>query len=312
MKYTEFCQSIKAEVSRMMGESYSVRVETVVKNNQIKMDAIVITRAGARFSPMIYIAPFYREYVVGKNIHDISLGIMVQYELCRKDFDVDLGTIMDYRRMKERLYVKVINTGLNAEILKDMPYLEQKDLSMVVYADMENDGCSASMQIHNRLLDAWGITKEELFRQAIKNTRAYKPYKLREISQVMMSMLEQRIAECGYEEGEDAELDALIEATRRIIIGEKHGQMYVLSNKETHFGAVYMFFDDYMREIVDRINDDVFIIPCSVHEVILVPKSVCPDEEELKSMVRSVNENQLDPREVLSDRIYLYERGKGM
>lgn len=48
-----------------------------------------------------------------------------------------------------------------------------------------------------------------------------------------------------------------------------------------------------------------------MHEVILLPDTGAPSAEELKRMVREVNDTQVAPEEVLSYSLYRYRRTDG-
>ncbi len=67
-------------------------------------------------------------------------------------------------------------------------------------------------------------------------------------------------------------------------------------------------YDSILAEIGDRIQDDFFVLPSSVHEVIIVPASSGAGQEDLEAMVREINTTQVLPEEILSDRVYYYER----
>ena len=54
------------------------------------------------------------------------------------------------------------------------------------------------------------------------------------------------------------------------------------------------------------------IIPSSIHELLIVPKSPEIDPRELGEMVRAVNRAEVAKEEQLSDRVYEYDREAGM
>ena len=52
---------------------------------------------------------------------------------------------------------------------------------------------------------------------------------------------------------------------------------------------------------------DLFIIPSSVHETILVPDDGVMKRTELESMIRDINANEVSPKDRLSDTLYHYD-----
>lgn len=87
--------------------------------------------------------------------------------------------------------------------------------------------------------------------------------------------------------------------------------MKVLSNERRIHGAVCMLYPGVLKEMADRIGGDFFIIPSSVHEVILLPDADKGLNEGLKQLIREVNSTQVAPEEVLSDTLYRYDRAEG-
>ena len=59
---------------------------------------------------------------------------------------------------------------------------------------------------------------------------------------------------------------------------------------------------------MDRITaklGDVYVIPSSVDETLIVPKSAVDDVQQLVDMVTQVNANEVKPEDQLSNNIYL-------
>ena len=84
--------------------------------------------------------------------------------------------------------------------------------------------------------------------------------------------------------------------------------MYVLSNNQRNYGAVSILYEGLLKDIGERLQEDYYVLPSSVHEVIIVPESNSPGQEELEHMIVEINETQVEPEEVLSDRAYYYSR----
>lgn len=81
-------------------------------------------------------------------------------------------------------------------------------------------------------------------------------------------------------------------------------KMYVLTNSEQHLGSGLIVHDKVLRHILDTIGEDIYILPSSVHELIVIPSSVVDDESCLPHMVHEINQNEVEPKDRLSDDVY--------
>ena len=68
-----------------------------------------------------------------------------------------------------------------------------------------------------------------------------------------------------------------------------------------------MMYPNVLKDFANEQDVDLFIIPSSVHEVILVPKEG-GSAKRLNEILNDVNQNSVDPIEILSNRIYSYSR----
>ena len=88
--------------------------------------------------------------------------------------------------------------------------------------------------------------------------------------------------------------------------------MKVLSNTRRIDGAVCILYPGVLESLAREEGHDLYILPSSMHEVILLPDTGAPSAEELKRMVREVNDTQVAPEEVLSGNVYRYTRAGDM
>ena len=84
--------------------------------------------------------------------------------------------------------------------------------------------------------------------------------------------------------------------------------MYVLSNKSRVHGAACILYPDILKDFAAVVEKDLYVLPSSIHEVILLPAEGTEDSEQLKLMVHEINESQVEDEEVLSDSVYFYRR----
>ena len=87
--------------------------------------------------------------------------------------------------------------------------------------------------------------------------------------------------------------------------------MYVLTNTDRQFGACYMTDTKLLESVAQMEQDDLYILPSSIHECMIVPSRWENDAEGLGEMVREINRTQVAEEEFLSDCVYYYSRASG-
>ena len=87
--------------------------------------------------------------------------------------------------------------------------------------------------------------------------------------------------------------------------------MYVLTNARKALGASCILYDSMLKHCEEYLGSSYYLLPSSVHEVILIPAEAVADSGELAAMVRDINQTQVLRTEVLSDQIYFYRPESG-
>ena len=83
--------------------------------------------------------------------------------------------------------------------------------------------------------------------------------------------------------------------------------MYVISNSTGINGAVSMLYENELHKLANQMEDDLYVLPSSIHEVIAVPASM-GNPNELAEMVSEINMNQVALEERLSNQVYHYDK----
>ena len=165
---------------------------------------------------------------------------------------------------------------------------------MVNTKDIKN----ATVLIHNSYLEMWNVNKEALLDIARFNTPRLLKCTIADMNDVIKSFMYDEMSEnMGFKEEA---------GTFEILSDNKDEKMFVLTNNLKINGAVCILYDNIVRQFALFIRSDLYIIPSSVHEVILVPVG-CADKDALNSMVRQVNMEEVEKYEILSNHIYKYE-----
>lgn len=130
---------------------------------------------------------------------------------------------------------------------------------------------NATTIIHNRIAKLLDLSEEELYEIALKNTQ-------------------EKMQSCVF------------------MIGPN---LLVMTNKDSFLGAATMLYEGALQEVAENINSDLYVLPSSIHEIILYPADGSMTPEELAEMVRTINEENVDMQERLSNQVYKYSREKG-
>lgn len=292
MNYDKFCESIKTEVANQLPE-YKVDIHEMGKINSVKKIGLVIKEKNKNVSPIIYLEEYYREYLQGNQSYEIAKEIVLFYQNTKNE-TFDAEKLMNFKDIKNRIGLKLINTKKNREFLESVPSIPFLDLSIIFYILIEaNAEGTAGMDITNKHMDIWKVTVQELWENALKNSSGMFPAVLQTISNVLKEMI-----------GAKEEGNLLIENT-----GERDG-MYVLSNKLKSCGASCIVYPDVPEMIGEILKRDYYIIPSSIHEIIIIPVYSEMEPKELDAMVCEVNSAQVAEEEVLSDHCYRYIRAE--
>lgn len=282
MTYHQFVNEVEKKVKGCVAENVMVCTHVAIKNNNCERRGIMMAEKGINISPTIYLENYYKEFLNGESIERIIRRILACYEEIRFQQSWETAFIQSFDNIRPYIVCKVINKERNKELLKHVPYREVVDLAIVCYVLLHlNNGHSATLLIRDEHLKLWNVTKEEVFQEADKNVKNLLPAKLSCMKDVLAGMI-----------GLEAE--------------EKEDFMYVMSNEEKSFGAVCIFYEGVLEMMYQTIRENFYIIPSSVHEVILLAESMAPKKEEIEETIREINETQVEDEEVLSDHVYYY------
>mgnify|MGYP000269092208 FL=1 len=291
MEYKEFVEYIKMNAGYIAGEGGNITINHVIKNNGCEMDGLVIMEKGKDIAPTIYLDSFYELYTNGENIKNIIRQIEVIYEQNKNNVTFDVNILKHFDTIKDKIVYKVVNYRSNEKLLEQVPHKRILDLAVVFYCLLDNEyGRSATALIYNNNLKNWNVTIDDVYKAALKNT----PDLLHSKISSMAALFEK----CGVNvDGEEVSLKDYVPS-----------DMYVLTNESKLNGAACILYENVLYDFAQKLGADLYILPSSVHEVILLPKLSMFEKDELVNMVKEVNTEGVAADEVLSDHVYEYNR----
>lgn len=305
MSIEQFVGEIVKELNKKTG--LVVKEHRARKNNGVIFTGVTIIEPGCSVAPTLYVDAYWNQYMNGRSFEQIIDELLERYKVSRIDSNVDIHYFMNYENVKNHIVYKLVNYESNVEELKTRPHKKYLDLAIVFYYIMNNDSFpDATVQITNAHINVWGIDVEELFTVATKNTPDLLKASFKGMSEVMMEIaLKKGIVEITEEEVQD--VLRKIKEEKNIKLKDDYG-MYVLNNQTKMCGAVSMLYEGVLSDIAERLDSNFYILPSSIHELILIDADICDDVEHLKEMVQQVNDTELEKTEILSYNVYHYDR----
>lgn len=294
MNYEEFKEAVERELKDYLPPQYQDSVVYSQKVNKVNrtMDAIIL-KSDENIGITIYIDEMFERFVDTKDFETVMEDTV-------KNALQNIKNVPDFpalnsENMRNNVVFQLVNTFQNEPLLRNVPHREMLDLSVVYrwIISAEEYG-TASIMVTNEVAQKMGVTEEQLFQLASKNTMRISPPVIESMADMMKELL---VADGMPEE--------LVEA----MVNDGFGRipMYVITNSQKTNGAATMLYDEALQELGARVGSDFYLMPSSIHECIAVP-SYAGKPEELSEMVNDINLSQVSLQDRLSNQVYHYER----
>lgn len=296
MEMKEFAEKMCRAMAEVLGDGYEVRLQEVQKNNGVRLQGLVIMTEKQNVSPTIYLKPFWEAYENGVTLADLVSGILQIYREDTPGESIDMSFFKEFERVKNRICYRLIDAKQNRELLQRIPHILFLDLAVCFYYAYEGDALgSGTILIYHTHANMWRVGASELMCLAQVNTPHLFPWECNSMEAVMRELLGQKEAQGVW----------LNEEERKIF--SKEIPMRILSNEQRVHGAACILYPGVLEKVSQETGANLYILPSSVHEVILLPDTGKEDPTQLKSMVYEVNRTQLEPEEILSDSLYYFD-----
>jgi len=292
MDLNEFAEYVRDNIENYL-MSYDIEkidISRVEKTNGVMLTGLVVVPVEKRISPSIYLENFYAEYEMGVDMESIMRKISNKYmeahELMLKNDFNRLADNMD----ASGLFLKAVNYSRNKERLQGVVYEHYMDLALEVRMLFGgNEDGVASASVTYELLERLDMSRKEAFEQAKKNTPHLFPVQFDTLSNILRNkdMIDEEIGD----------------------MEDMMPPVYLITNKQNVNGATYIFYENVITQIMQEkhISEDMYILPSSVHEILLIPVGEETDIRMLQMMVQDVNRCAVSQEEYLSDNVYRYD-----
>lgn len=294
MTYEEFKLVIYNLIAGQLPAGTSVHLQKVRKNNGLELDGLTFSNGQSNISPTVFLNFYYEIQNHFPDLDAICKDILRTYEHNKSTENINVDFFTDYELVKGHLAFRIINYGKNKELLQTVPHIRYLDLAIVFYCLLQvSEKGNATILIHANHLKFWHVTADELYQQTCQNTPCLLPYEFHNMD-VFLS--------------EPSVSSAL--GTGNRLDSHPFCPMYILTNSRKLYGASCMLYPHLLEEISDKLCADLFILPSSIHEIIILPALCRSQARELADMVADINQTELAIDEVLSNHIYYYSRSE--
>ena len=291
MNINEFTAFAVEEVLKCLPEemrnSVSVQTAEVMKINDQIMHGLAFHK-GDEPAPTFYLDELFEIYQRGEDPKEILRGLVDTYVDCYAHEDAGNEEVpipaeipdLSYEGIRKMISVRLLGMDYNKMFLKTVPYRDVGNgyaLVSEIQVEASDDGVFSTV-ITNAMAEEYHYDMKRVFDTALENAWRTNAASFERAEELMTG-------DDLYEEAESC---------------------WVLSTSRQRFGATALFYPGTQAMIADVLNEDYIAIPSSLHEFIIVRKSVISDSHHLRQLVKEANRIIVRPEDVLSDNILYY------
>lgn len=297
MEYTyedfliEFVNLMKANLSK-----YGMEVSIVnkMRNNGILEKCIKVDIPGCNMSPSIGTLSLYEHYREFDDLVEMTQGLSEKI-ITDRNRKIDTMSVLSKENILNSTYLMVINAKSNQKLLSETPhyFIAEGELAVIPRLNINITDKSGFIIIKNGMLPVLQMTGEEILRVGKNNMVEQNLFEINSLLAETMHLMD--------EKGEDISDDF------SEFFVENTPKTFVITNKDKKLGACCLACPEVIETAINKLGIDCYILPSSIHEVILVEKrGGSEDLEYLRDCVKQVNRQSIPAAEILSDKVFVY------
>ncbi len=285
----DFAEAVRKDLQDNLSELFpgvTVNIQQVDKIQGGSYLGLRIDREDGLASPVLNLEQPYQDMKTVRPYEKVIRDIAEQTEAVLRDMpQISLKDVNEYDQLKEGLIMQVIPIRGNEERLADMPHKQMEDMAVVyrVMMDSPHHGGEMSFLISNSIMQGYGITPEQLYEDASFNMSQNMKYSIRPLFSVLADMNPVFADEP---------------------MPEPDNTLFVCTNEMGAYGAGAVAHPEFMEEASKKLQGNFFVLPSSIHEVLLLKDDGHTDYHALQDMVSAINATEVQPKDRLTDNVY--------
>ncbi|MEE1229370.1 MAG: DUF5688 family protein [Lachnospiraceae bacterium] len=284
MFFEQFVTYVKEHLLEGWREDEELTIQDVKKNNDVNLRGFTISKRDSeegQIVPTLYLEVYYQLYRKGMSADQVLAKIREDYDQACHNVPDSIPDVKDFHQMRYRIFFRLINYEKNQELLMNSPFLKLYDLAISFrwVSSVDEDGISSAM-VTKEDLSEWGISIKDLYAAARRNTEFMFSAKILPLQNMLPEELRTE---------------------------EDDVPMFVLTNEVSLNGATVILYEGLLEKLGEKLQEGFYILPSSLHEMIMIPEHAVEDPQFLARLVHDANRTVVDPKDILSDCVYYYQ-----
>lgn len=296
MTIQDFIMEAKKEIRGYLDECGDTDVliedNDIIKANDTVLHGFILRSGGSPAGANIYLDDLFERHESGEDMDVLmeELEARCSYALDCPLPPVELLTDLSLDKIRTRLTLRLLDVRRNMSYMAERPYIDAGNgLAMAVDINCDESIRSEwKVAVTDGVLRSIGCSREELLTAAMENTIKLEP-------PLMMDLPGFLTAGC---------LDNYLDPSsspREVSSGP-----FILTNASQMRGAAVLFYPGIMENISDIFHGGYYVLPVSIHEMLIIPEDNEPDVSALIDMLDHGNRVIVDEEDVLSDKVFHY------
>lgn len=274
MDKNEFIKKLFYVLSCQLGKEIEMKQKRVWKNNGASYEGLVIEKLEEELSQVVSLDNCYEDFRAGISVQEISEQILKEYRKAVGNVSLlSQQDIWSYERIKDRLYVEMVNRKWNEQYLEHKYYVPFLDLAVVYYIDTQLDYKNApehrGTAVTKDIFKIWSVEPEVIWKQVLENMG----------KESLFLML--------------------------VVTEEENSLMTFEDAFQKNQGALALLQKSILDEAKKKLEEPFYILPVSIFELMIVPESQADEVEEMKKAIIESNK-ELPAEYLLSNTVYYY------
>lgn len=296
MSFKEFSYYVEENIRKFLPKeirkSVVISVHPIRKSHIVQEYGLMIRMGNEKVIPIFYLGDAWKKFEGGMEMKAV-LGNLVQEYLKYRDIQkhIHMNASMEFEAVKDRVVYQVLNKEVSRNSLRERVYTDIGYGLVKVYAilrGLDDFGTKGGTAITSDMIQHYGYDMQDIRADAEENTPRIYPADFIQIEQVLTGRKQDEFAN----ENSDGE------------------GLYVLSNTDAFRGAGALFYPGMQKKIAEHFGKNYYVLPCSVHEVLILPEKPGLKVCELEQEVRRINREAVSKEDFLSNKVLFYDREK--